>query len=258
MAFRHPDGPVKLASGLLFIYVPLAALFGYTIFRAAEYGAYWSTFRKGGPHSRLHWQTGRELRAIAEDLKSYRAKHGNYPTELDINNLTQFATVATIYQSPLGLNAKVQSVDYWPPRNPDPKRRPVDCWSNPYNYQPNETDFVLYTMGSDGAPGGTGLAADLYLDGRVVGDPRPSYEQYRNRQPYDEYVEYKSIFIPASLCAYAVIMVWAYAWIEAVLIKKSSTLAFARLGIAAVLGPLSVFALGTVGWVLLYLWRNLI
>lgn len=44
---------------------------------------------------------------------------------------------------------------------------PLDPWGNPYRYAPPESSakpFLLYSLGADGKPGGTGNDADLGLE----------------------------------------------------------------------------------------------
>lgn len=47
------------------------------------------------------------------------------------------------------------------------KRLPEDPWGRPYNYQvpgPNGTPFDIYSLGADGAPGGSDDNADIRAD----------------------------------------------------------------------------------------------
>lgn len=98
---------------------------------------------------------GGDIKGISSALEMYRLDNGTYPTTQQ------------------GLEALVAPPSTPPaPRawNPEGylKALPVDPWGNPYRYlSPGaKGPFDLYSLGSDGKPGGTGLAAD-------IGQPAP-------------------------------------------------------------------------------------
>ena len=89
-----------------------------------------------------------DLRSIGATLDMYRLDNAHYPST------TQ------------GLAALVDKPEGYPePRNYNPegyaKKLPMDPWGSPYVYATNERGFELYSLGADGAEGGTGAGADI-------------------------------------------------------------------------------------------------
>ena len=91
-----------------------------------------------------------DVAAILQALKLYRLDNGRYPTsEQGLSALTAKPT-----QVPLPPN--------WKP-NGYLERMPKDPWGNPYQYlSPGlRGDVDVFSFGADGAPGGTGIDADV-------------------------------------------------------------------------------------------------
>ncbi len=95
-----------------------------------------------------------DISQIEQSLESYRLDNLTYPASTD------------------GLNALVTA----PPSLAQPeryrrggyiKKLPADPWGRPYNYQapgPNGKAFDVWSLGADGAPGGTDDNADIRSD----------------------------------------------------------------------------------------------
>ncbi|MCZ6887989.1 MAG: type II secretion system major pseudopilin GspG [Gammaproteobacteria bacterium] len=91
-----------------------------------------------------------DLRSLAATLDLYRLDNSHYPS------------------NDQGLEALVTRPDGFPePRNYATagyiRKMPVDQWGSPFIYLHDGDGFDLYSMGSDGADGGEGLAADIYF-----------------------------------------------------------------------------------------------
>lgn len=91
-----------------------------------------------------------DIRAIQGALKLYRLDSGIYPS------------------SDQGLRALVEKPTSAPvPNNWNPRgyleRAPIDPWRNPYGYlNPGiHGEIDIFSLGADGAPGGTGTNADI-------------------------------------------------------------------------------------------------
>ncbi len=84
-----------------------------------------------------------QLRAIEKAIESYAEEHGALPS------------------AEKGLSALVGSAetgdDYLP-------ALPVDPWGNPYHYETEDVSgtYLLFSVGADGAEGGTGAGSDIY------------------------------------------------------------------------------------------------
>jgi general secretion pathway protein G len=91
------------------------------------------------------------------------------------NDLASIANALNIYKldnfvypsTDQGLEALVErpagfpEAPNWAPSGYLPKM-PQDPWNNPYQYVETGDGFELFTLGSDGAEGGEGYAADIY------------------------------------------------------------------------------------------------
>lgn len=92
-----------------------------------------------------------DIATLASSLQEYRIDNDQYPTTED------------------GLSA-LQTAPSDAPHWKGPyltKAIPSDPWDNPYVYQspgPSGQDYLITSYGSDGAPGGTGDAADITSD----------------------------------------------------------------------------------------------
>jgi general secretion pathway protein G len=88
-----------------------------------------------------------QIEALGKALDQYRLDVGSYPaTELGL----------------AALNTKPQNTEKW--AGPYLRKAvPPDPWGAPYVYKApgDHGDYDLYTLGSDGQPGGTGEAADV-------------------------------------------------------------------------------------------------
>lgn len=91
-----------------------------------------------------------DVAAIVQALKLYRLDNGRYPTSEQ--GLTALVNRPT--QVPLPPN--------WKP-NGYLERLPKDPWGNPYQYlSPGlRGEIDVFSFGADGAPGGTGVDADV-------------------------------------------------------------------------------------------------
>ncbi len=91
-----------------------------------------------------------DIRALESALQMYRVDNFRYPT-------TDQGLQALVEKPTTGQEAKNwQKGGYIP-------KLPKDPWLNDYQYiSPGETgDYDLYTLGADGAPGGTDYNADI-------------------------------------------------------------------------------------------------
>jgi general secretion pathway protein G len=93
-----------------------------------------------------------DIATLKSCLQNYRLDNDKYPTTEE------------------GLQALVVApadAPHWKGPYTDKSTIPNDTWGNPYQYQspgPNGQDFLITSYGSDGAPGGTGIAADITSD----------------------------------------------------------------------------------------------
>ncbi len=88
-----------------------------------------------------------QIKALEDALDQYRLDVGRYPTT---------------EQGLAALTAQPPGESRW--QGPYLKKGvPMDPWGNPYQYRsPGEHGEVdLFSLGKDGQPGGTGLAADI-------------------------------------------------------------------------------------------------
>lgn len=90
-----------------------------------------------------------DIRTLESMLDAYRLDVGEYPTTDD--------GLYALEEAPAGLEG-------W--NGPYTRRGiPSDPWGNEYYYESpgdnGDDSFLLYTLGSDGQPGGTGEAEDL-------------------------------------------------------------------------------------------------
>lgn len=91
-----------------------------------------------------------DLASIANALHMYKLDNFAYPsTDQGIEALVE---------QPAG----VPEAPNWSPGGYLPKL-PEDPWNNIYHYVNTGDDFDLYTLGSDGAEGGEGYAADIHF-----------------------------------------------------------------------------------------------
>ena len=91
-----------------------------------------------------------DLRALSAALDMYRLDNFQYPS------------------TDQGLDALVNPPSGFPePKNWNPdgyiKALPTDPWGSPYMYEQRDSDVTLFSLGSDGAEGGEGTGADIYL-----------------------------------------------------------------------------------------------
>lgn len=93
------------------------------------------------------------LKDIAFALNRHKEEHGSYPAKLP----------------------KSPELDYLKGNGKGPL---LDSWGNPIQYSISEGEFALFSFGRDGKPGGVGLDADLYFDGRNRDKTRPTFEQF--------------------------------------------------------------------------------
>lgn len=94
-----------------------------------------------------------QIKMLKSALQTYRLDVGEYPSTQEglaaINKKPDSAKARQNWQGPY-LSEKV----------------PTDPWGNPYQYRrepSGEEDITLYSLGSDGKPGGEGLDADIGL-----------------------------------------------------------------------------------------------
>ena len=88
-----------------------------------------------------------DIQNIAGALKLYREKHGRYPSTSE------------------GLQALVETnILEAPPRDP---------WGNLYGYALQDSEIELHSWGSDGAPGGSGVAEDIIERFKPLRSPPP-------------------------------------------------------------------------------------
>lgn len=92
-----------------------------------------------------------DIATMSSLLQQYRMDNDHFPTtEEGLNALRVRPSDAPNWKGPYTT-----------------KDIPLDPWGNPYVYQapgPNGEDFLITSYGSDGAPGGTGDAADITSD----------------------------------------------------------------------------------------------
>ena len=90
-----------------------------------------------------------DLRSLSNALDIYRLDNFQYPS------------------SEQGLEALESKPSGFPePKNYAPdgyiKNLPSDPWGSPYVYERTPDDFMLFSLGGDGAEGGEGLNADIH------------------------------------------------------------------------------------------------
>ena len=92
-----------------------------------------------------------DIATLSASLQQYRLDNDKYPTS---------------EEGLAALNSAPSDAPHW--KGPYlTKALPNDPWGNPYVYQapgPNGQEFLITSYGSDGAPGGTGDAADITSD----------------------------------------------------------------------------------------------
>ena len=92
-----------------------------------------------------------DLRSLANALDIYRLDNFQYPS------------------TDQGLEALVNKPAGFPePKNYNPdgyvKKMPTDPWGSEYIYEQGSGDFLLFSLGADGAEGGEGLNADVRFE----------------------------------------------------------------------------------------------
>jgi general secretion pathway protein G len=92
-----------------------------------------------------------DLRNLANALDIYRLDNHQYPS------------------TEQGLEALVRKPSGFPePKNYNPdgyvKKLPTDPWGSPYVYERGGSGFNLFSLGADGAEGGSGLNADIRFE----------------------------------------------------------------------------------------------
>ncbi|MFI4848837.1 MAG: type II secretion system protein GspG [Gimesia chilikensis] len=101
------------------------------------------------------------LRVLGMQIADYREKHGVLP-----DTLAEIPDVHTILQQP-----------------GEPL---LDSWGNPFQYRREGEAYELFSYGRDGQPGGVGLDADLYVDGRNRERALPTFRQFFLTNDKDE------------------------------------------------------------------------
>lgn len=101
------------------------------------------------------------LRVIGMQIANYREKHGVLP-----DTLAEIPDVHAMLQQP-----------------GEPL---LDSWGNPFQYRREGETYELFSYGRDGQPGGVGLDADLYVDGRNRERALPTFRQFFLTNDKDE------------------------------------------------------------------------
>lgn len=93
-----------------------------------------------------------------------------------------------------------------------PDEIPADGWERPFQYQPQETSYELFSFGRDGKQGGIGLDADLYLDDRNRELSLPTFSQYLQEDDDSEVKRNMFLIVGAeagiSVALYIFILLW--------------------------------------------------
>ncbi|MFK3649172.1 type II secretion system protein GspG [Lysobacter enzymogenes] len=107
-----------------------------------------------------HTMTRAQVNSLGEKVRAYRCDTGFYPESLEA-----LAGGA----SPLGPYAKRSEL--------------IDAWGRPvvYLWNGKQERFAVFSLGSDGLPGGEGQSADIVYDGSLA--PLSSKDWYRRGQP---------------------------------------------------------------------------
>jgi type II secretory pathway pseudopilin PulG len=136
----------------LFRHAPFAILCGAAVAAVLNLAA-WYNLRDQPNVCRRQGDTRRTLRMIQQQIDSYHEEHGELPDALaDIPDLRGSWT--------------------------DPAGPPKDEWGNRIHYRTDGSTFELQSHGRDGRPGGIGLDADLFHDGRNHERALPTFSQY--------------------------------------------------------------------------------
>jgi len=93
------------------------------------------------------------LRILQQRIDEFRKEHGDLPEDL-----TDIPELHGLWNNPDG--------------------PPVDEWEHPIQYRSDGTSFDLYSHGRDGQPGGIGLDADIFHDGRNREHTLATFAQY--------------------------------------------------------------------------------
>ncbi|MCA9015891.1 MAG: type II secretion system protein GspG [Planctomycetaceae bacterium] len=137
----------------LFRRLMIALLCGFVVFVILNLAAWYNlrgerNMRRNQDFTRLYG-----LRKLQVQIVDYHETHGALPDDLaEIPN-----AVATLNQ---------------------PGEPLLDSWGNPFQYRRTGDDYELFSWGRDGKPGGVGLDADLYHDGRNHELSLPTFSQF--------------------------------------------------------------------------------
>jgi hypothetical protein len=100
--------------------------------------------------------TQRKLDSLQAEIERHRRTTGRLPT-----NLAELEAVKRYHQFTV-----------------DAEGRVTDMWDHPYQYQVEGEGFELYSLGSDGQPGGVGRDADLYPSSAGRPPELPTFRQF--------------------------------------------------------------------------------
>ncbi|QDT42218.1 Bacterial type II secretion system protein G [Gimesia alba] len=93
------------------------------------------------------------LLRLREQIEDYRRDHEALPDEL--SEIPDFNSLRSLSDNPT-----------------------ADGWGNPIQYRRTGENYELFSWGRDGKPGGVGLDADLYHDGRNRELSLPTFSQF--------------------------------------------------------------------------------
>lgn len=146
-------------------HVPLALGGGVVVF-VVLYISAWFNLRGEHNVSPKQNYTRWTLGFLKTQLDSYCMEHNDFPGKLsdipaDQSSWSGSGVIVAWSQSPL-------------------VGPPLDEWGNLIQYHPGESSYELYSLGRDGQPGGIGLDADLYSDGRNREKALPTFWQFFN------------------------------------------------------------------------------
>lgn len=151
---------------MIFVHLPLAMLCAIAVFKLMMVVGYHWQASHGGLHSRSHRYAYQKLEYLHQDIENYRKQHGAFPETLKAVDTPRFKARC------------------WPDEI-DAQGRPLDPWNHPFQYIVKDGIVEMYTFGSDGAPGGIGLDADLDVDAQNDDASHPTLEQFLSSGPYD-------------------------------------------------------------------------
>ncbi len=131
---------------------PIALLCGVIVFVIMNLAA-WYNLRGEMNVCRRQGFTRTTLQLITQELEKYQIEHEEFPNALtDVPNL--------------------------PVSGSDPDGIDLDEWEHPIQYELTDSSFELFSLGRDGRPGGIGLDADIYHDGRNRELSLATFRQY--------------------------------------------------------------------------------